>query len=726
MYARFVILALLLAGVAVADQLPPGVEQQGNVITMQPVADSDMPGGDTEAGRRPDTAKVLSTADHDLFSSAFDAADRGDWPRALALAAQGGNATARLIIQWRYLQDRNAKAPFAEIDAFLKNNPEWPRRGTLFVRAEEALDPAAAPATVIAWFGGRDPISAIGMIRLGDALIAAGKTAKGRQLIREGWMAGSFDPEQELAIVQKDGAYLTPDAEQKRLDNLIWDSQYTAARRQMARVDDASQRIAQARIALRSNPRRGQREVAELSADLAADPRLKFDRARAARRLGDDDAAQALLLAAPTRDLLKSHTFEVWNELHIEAREALKDKKGQTAYKLVSNTGLTAGSEFADAEFFAGWIALRVLKEPRKALAHFQSMTAGVSRPISLSRGHYWQGRAYEDLGDAANAWQHYKTAARESDTFYGQLALARIEASPVLHVATVKTGPLPSRAAFEGDVLVRALRVLADLGSQDLMRTFALRYQELHPGAAHTKLLAQALVGMGFRDVAVRVTKVLGYDGPTLPAYAYPVITVPDYRGQGAGPEPALVHALIRQETEFDPDAVSRAGARGIMQIMPRTARRIARQADLPYRPNRLTTDITYNMQLGMVEIAGYLNDWNNSLIVSAAAYNAGEKNARRWIDTFGDPRTPGVDPIDWIEQITYGETRNYVQRVLENLQVYRNRLAGRDQKLRIIEDLYAPNPPPAGILKYTPPPVPVPEPKPETKFSGAKPAGN
>jgi soluble lytic murein transglycosylase len=360
----------------------------------------------------------------------------------------------------------------------------------------------------------------------------------------------------------------------------------------------------------------------------------------------------------------------------------------------------------------AGWIALRFLKDPQTALPHFKKLENGVSRPISLARARYWQGRAYEDAGDAASAWQQYRDAAKASDTFYGQLALARIDAHPLLHIRGVATGDLPPRAAFERDDLVRAMRVLADLGAQNYLRYFALHYQELHPDAGHAKLLAEALTGMGFRDVALRVAKVASYNDITLVPYAFPVIAIPAYRGPGNAPEPALVLGLIRQETEFDPESISSAGARGIMQIMPSTARRTARLADLPYRPNDLTSNTTYNMQLGMTEFAGHLGDWNNSLILAAAAYNAGPTNARRWIATFGDPRSPNVDPIDWIEQIPFAETRNYVQRVIENLEIYRSRLAGRDLPARILADLYSPNPPPVKVLAYTPPPVPVPKP--------------
>jgi soluble lytic murein transglycosylase len=708
-------LSCLLLGAAAADPLPPGLVQQGGVISMQPVGEGDQTAADGEAGLRPG-AHFLSPADHDLFVRAFDAADRGDWPQALALAGNGSNPMARMLIQWRFLQDKNAKAPFADIDAFLKNHPQWPRHGTLVTRAEEALDPASAPAAVIAWFGSRNPLSATGMIRLGEALIATGKQGWGTKLVRDGWAAGVFEPAQELAIVEKDGALLTPDVDRRRLDNLIWADQLTAAKRELARVDDASQRLAAARIALRSDPRGGQRVAAELAADLASDPQLLFDRARAARRLGDKDATLALLMATPWRELIKQRSFPVWNEVHIAARQALQDGKPDIAYQLVSNTGLTAGSEFADAEFISGWIALRFLKDPAAALPHFEKLAGGVSRPISMARGAYWLGRSYEALGDEAKAWQSYSTAAAAPETFYGQLALTRIEAAPVLRLKSARADAAPSSAAFERDELVQAMRVLGDVGAQGLLRAFALRYQELHPDLAHVKRLAQALTEMGFRDVALRLAKVTGYDGPSFAQYAYPVIPVPAYRGPGPAPEAALVHAIIRQETEFDPESVSRANARGIMQLTPASARLNAKRAGLPYKPNLLTTDVSYNMQLGMTEFSGYLSNWGN-VAVAAAAYNAGESNAKRWIASFGDPRSGAIDPVDWIEAISYGETRNYVQRVVENLQVYRSRMGGRETPLRILSDLYAPNAAPQLKVLAQPAPVLVPAPVLEKK---------
>ncbi|MBU6297495.1 MAG: lytic transglycosylase domain-containing protein [Alphaproteobacteria bacterium] len=714
----------MLAVIAAQAQTPPlpeGLTQQGGVIMMQPIADSDRPSDAEPAGpieHREGTSHVLSPADHELYTKAFDAADRGDWQMARRLASQGHDAMASRLVQWRYLLDRNSGVSFAEIDTFLKANPDWPLRSTLQVRAEQAVDPATSPAAVIAWFGGRNPISGLGKIRLGDAMIAAGRLTQGRALVRQGWVEGSFQRDQELAIVQKDGAYFTPETDRDRLDSLLWRGDIDGAQRQMARVDDTTQRLAKARIALSMNPQKASKIVSELSADLASNPVLLFDRARAARIMGDDDEAEALLMRAPLKTLTKLHPSRVWPEINADARQALQDGKSRLAYDLVSDTDLTSDLPFAESQFMSGWIALRFLKEPHTALIHFKKLEDGVSRPISLARAHYWQGRAYEQLGDDADAWQQYRAAATDPETFYGQIALARIEAQPVLHIRSTAADD-PPRSVFERDDLVRAMRVLADLGSQNFLRYFAERYQTLHPGAGAVRQLAQTVTDMGFRDVALRIAKMAGYDGIVLPSYAYPVIDIPRYRGPGNAPETALVLGLIRQETEFDAESISSAGARGLMQVMPSAARRNSRLAGLPYRPNKLISDIDYNMQLGMTEFSGYLDDWGNSLILAAAAYNAGPTNARKWLAAFGDPRSPNVDPIDWIEQIPFSETRNYVQRVIENTEVYRSRLAGHDQPLRILADLYGTNPPPKPLV-YTPPPpapqgsVPVPAPRP------------
>jgi soluble lytic murein transglycosylase len=238
-------------------------------------------------------------------------------------------------------------------------------------------------------------------------------------------------------------------------------------------------------------------------------------------------------------------------------------------------------------------------------------------------------------------------------------------------------------------------IKVLADLGQAESLRSFVERHAESHSSPRHIKRLMMMLNDWGYPEIAVRLAKSLGYAGVPMPQFSHPVIALPAYVGPGAAPDPALVHGLIRQETEFDAYAISSAGARGLMQMMPASAKVAAKQANLPYRPEALLSDPTYNMQLGMTEYRVHLDRYGGSLILAAASYNAGPGNSRKWVAANGDPRTPGVDPIDWIELIPFGETRNYVQRVLENAQVYRARLAGKDVALRILPDLYAPGTP-------------------------------
>ncbi|MDE2071963.1 MAG: transglycosylase SLT domain-containing protein [Alphaproteobacteria bacterium] len=721
----FLCAAALAAGTAAASAagspapprqpLPPGLTQQGGVIMMQPITDSDS--GETgdekvpppSPERRPGSITALSAADHDLYTKAFDAADHGDWTAARGLADQGHDPVARRIITWRYLTDRNGGASFAEISGFLRDYPDWPLRDVLLARAEQAMPAGMDPGAVIGWFAGRTPETGIGKVRLGEALMATGHRSEGIALIRKAWTDDSFEPYQERAVIAAHGDILRPEDEQARLEHLLWRGDLDGARRQMSRVDAGARRVALVRLALQRDPAKGIRMERNLPSALRADPGLIFDQARALNHNGDGDEVPGLLVRAPTRELARIGPGRMWGELAVAARQALKVQDYRTAYRLVSNTGLKNSVDLADAEFLAGWIALRFLHDPESALPHFRALTQRVGRPISLSRGHYWMGRAYEAEGDLAKAVQSYRLAADIPDTFYGQLALARIESAPRLSLPDTPADPAGVRAAYEKSDIVRAIHVLGDLGAGNLLRLFAVRYAEDHTNAGSIDLLAGDLTRMGFRNVAVRVAKIASYSDISLPSYSHPVIALPRYAGPGTAPDEALVLGVIRQETEFNEAAVSPAGAVGIMQIMPSTARHTARIAGLAYRPSGLRDDTPYNIQIGMAELASDLTQWDGSYILAAAAYNAGNSNVERWIATYGDPRDPGVDPVDWIEQIPFSETRNYVERVLENIEVYRDRLAGHSQPLQILADLYRPRAPAEHVLKYVPPAVPT-----------------
>ena len=687
----------LIAGAQTLPAVPPGVPpspaRSGDVVMMQPIADAG-------PGPRQGRIRVLSASDHDLFLRAFEAGTRGDWIAARNLASQGQNSLARRLVEWRYALDKNSGATFAEIDAVIKdtdsktNGATWPLRGTLQARAEAQITPELPAATVAAWFAARTPNSSIGKIRLGEALLATGEKTRGAALIRSGWAEGSFDTVTEQAILQNDAASLTPQSDRARLDNLLWRSEITAAKRQVTRVAAAD--IFNARIALNSyGLPRAQPSLDSLRD--SSDPDLLFDWSRALRLADRDREAHVLLLKVPAAPMVRDHAARWWGEINVQARDALSSGDPRLALALVEHAGLTSGDQYAEQQFLAGFIALRFLKEPNPALAAFQRLDAAVARPISKSRAQYWQGRAYEALGDTANALAHYRQAALYPETFYGQLAQARIDPTPLLHlndsvVEAAGTGEL------DGDALMPQIKILAELGQAESLRLFVDRDVETYPSPRHTKRLMLLLTDWGYPEIAVRLAKGLSYTGTMLPAFTHPVIALPSYPGPGDAPDPALVLGLIRQETEFDAYAISSAGARGLMQMMPASAKTAARQAKLPYRPDALLGDTRYNMQLGMTEYRAHLDRYGGSWVLAAAAYNAGPNNAKKWLAANGDPRTG--DPVDWIEQIPFGETRNYVQRVLENAQVYRARLAGKDAPLRILENLYAPGRPSMPVL--------------------------
>src|SRR5258708_7149163 len=317
-----ILAAAMVSGALLAraeENLPPGLVRSGGVIMMRPISDGETSNTFSVREHRPGTIRVLSTADRDLLTRAFDAADRADWASALSLAAQSHDDTGRKLIEWRRLLDKSSGATFSDLDTFIKSNPGWPLRETLYQRAESAIGPELAPSGVVAWFGGRTPASSIGRIKLGEAMIVSGRETEGRNFIREGWREGFFDPPQEATVLQKDGRYLTPDDDRARLDNLLWRDLIGDAKRQLSRVDARTGRIGEARIALRTQPEQAGRVLEKLSAYDATDPSLLFDRARTAPHLGNNQQAESFLLRLEPRGPARAHPPAAWNVVNAEA-----------------------------------------------------------------------------------------------------------------------------------------------------------------------------------------------------------------------------------------------------------------------------------------------------------------------------------------------------------------------------------------------------------------------
>ena len=662
------------------------------VRMMAPIPDKPAPAPASAAKRKAAPARTATAADHAVLVQAFAAAGR-DWNRARRLAAQAGSQVGRLIVEWRYVLDETSGANFETINAFLDEHPNWPRHDALTIRAEKTMPAEFDSNAVIGWYANRAPLSGLGMIRLGTALMETGKRAEGEALIRKAWIERTFTPADENDIVAAHDDVLGPPEQKARLLRLLANDDIGGARRQMQRVDAATQRLANGLLKIKASPATAKAVLASFPESARNDPELLFEAARALRRRGQDEDAWALMTKAPVdKDALV--LAERWSvERQIMARDALRAGQPDLAYQFASAPALDAdvGATFMDAEFLSGWIALQYLHKPDLAFHHFDRLAKGVTYPISVARAHYWLARTDEAMNHPDDAAAEYRIAAAYPATFYGQLALARIADSPILHVKATVSDPLPSeRAGFETDDRVQAIRMLSEFGDRANARLFALAIASDPPDPKRLQLLAQLMATVGDSAMSVRVAKNASYNEVYLPSYLHPVLALPNVRGDA--PEPALVLGLTRQESEFDPGAVSSAGARGLMQLMPASAKRAASISGLAYRPKNLTTP-AYNMQLGMATLSEYLDRWDGSYILAIASYNAGPANVRNWVDVYGDPRDAGVDPIDWIESIPYPETRNYVERVLENLEVYRNRLSNADQKLGILADLYRPN---------------------------------
>lgn len=617
-----------------------------------------------------------------VWQEAGQAVRTGAWADARRLAEASGHPVAAKLVRWLEWTRDDLLASPAEIAAFLEANPGWPSATRLQRLIEERLDPAAPDATVVAWFDRRPPESHAGRVAYGAALIRLGRIDDGNAVLRQAWIEGSLRADEEQDFLARFSAALRPADHAERLDRLVWASETLGAQRMLPLVDASRRRIAEMRLRLRAG--RGTEGLGALTDAERADPGLYFDLVRHYRRAEDDTTAARLLTSSPPEQVRPAVW---WVERNVLARRTLRLGDSAGAYRIAATHGYTEGSPLAEAEFLAGWIALRFRNEPARALEHFSRLDKAVSMPISSARGAYWMGRAAEAMGDRAQAMAQYQRAARHLTTYYGQLAAERIglATAPDWVVAPAVEPSPADAAAFAARELVVATDLLLAIGETQAARQFVLRLLLDAKTPVEHALVATLAQRAGHPNLAVLAGKRAGYDGYHLPGAAFPVQMTP----AAEDIEPALVNAVIRQESMFDPAAVSSAGARGLMQLMPATARQLARQTGEPYSAQRLTADPGYNVALGSRYLADQVRSFEGSYILAVAAYNAGPGRSRQWVQDYGDPRTGQTDPVDWVEMIPFSETRNYVQRVMENLQVYRWRLAGAGTPVALSADL-------------------------------------
>ena len=611
---------------------------------------------------------------------AFRAMTKARWGEAMAAFRKVKDPLVRKTLVWYRLQSRTSGASFAQIARFMRRNPHWPLQARLIYRAERAMGWGARDRAVLAFFKDKKPRTIVGAMRLAQALRRAGKEKPAVALIKATWQRGRTYGRQEKQFIQKFGADLSADDYAARAHFMLYHRKFRSARRYItankAQFGPDQVALFKLRMQLLRRWRTPKTKVAamleKVPEKLRGHQALQHDLIRWHRRQGRLDEAWKLLKAIPASAEPRK---KWWHERAWLARVSLRAGRARLAYAVARSHGLKEPRLRYEGEWLAGWIALRFVKSPRLARPHLAGLYERAQWPVSKARGAYWLGRTAEAARDRKAALKWYRLAATHVSTFYGQFALAKLGRREfTLPRGTAITAA--DRVAFERTELVRAARRLHALKQRQIVRWFVFAaYRNAKTPAA--RALASALgVELGRLEAAVRTAKYAGKHGQLFVESGYPVIEVP----AEIGPEPALVLSLIRQESEFNYEVVSWAGARGLMQLMPRTARSTARSIKARYNYRALTRDPDYNMKIGSAHLKELIDKFDGNYVLVMAAYNAGAGAVKFWLRVNGDPRGRSNERmIDWIEAIPVDETRNYVQRVMESLQVYRARLGQR-----------------------------------------------
>ncbi len=643
-----------------------GVAVAAWLVASPPSRADEFSAGETAAARA-----AITSFDKGDVTGAYDTAEHAHFPLLVKL------------VTWLDLTRPGTSADFPTISAFVDRNPDWPSQALLKKHAEDAMTDATPPAQVIKWFQTFSPQGPNGAGRYVDALTTSGKRDEASATARQFLVDGTMTSAQLIEFASRYQSMLRQVDFELRADRLVWAGHYDDATQLLPYLSPKTRAIIQARIALGSQSSTAESQLASLSPEDRNDLGVLYERMRWLRRQDRDSEAIALLSIAPPT---LPHAELWWSERAVLARHALANGDPRAAYDLSRDHRQATGSALADGEWFSGWVALRFLNAPKDALVHFDQMKSSVSTPISVARAAYWAGRAEDALDEHAAAERDYATAAKHIGTFYGQLALARIKPS-----ARLVLPPQPMIAgldarAFSNRELVQVTQLLADIGLSSRGDPFVRRMVDL-ARTPEDALLAMRLAKKNNSLAAeVQVSKKLMQEGMPLLADGYPVI------GEmgPTEPEPPFVHAIIRQESMFDAGAVSPSGALGLMQLMPTTAKSVAGKLKIKrFSTATLTTDPRSNVRLGAAYLADMVDRFNGSYVMAAAAYNAGPGRVSGWLRDSGDPRPKLDDTIDWIERISVTETRNYVQRVMENLEIYRARVAGGSAPNEIDKDL-------------------------------------
>jgi soluble lytic murein transglycosylase len=633
------------------------------------------------------TAPTVATSPLDLTAvkQAIDLVRKNRQDEATNVENSITDPLARKLVEWVILRSEDGSGDFSRYKGFIAGNPSWPSIPLLRRRAEATLwQNPPDPQTVIAFFADDPPRSAKGHFALARALLMRGEVALASAILHEAWRGDAFSSDLEGQAREAFAGLITPADDAARMDDRLYADDEDAALRAARHLDAAARAVAEARIAVIDQAANARALLDAVPESARHEPGYIFSRIQWLRRADKVVEAAQLLIATRHEAAKFVDVDQWWVERRLIARKLLDLGDARLAYEVVNGAAIPRDENYrGERHFTAGWIAFRFLHEPVVALSHFARIAEGVSNPITLARAYYWQGRAAEAASREQDARSFYRQAAYYPTAYYGQLARAKLGLDEV----TIRALPEPA-AEHRTLEISRVFEILYGIDERDLVAGIAA---DLGDNATDTAALA-TFASIAARHHDARATLLIGKGalrrGLPFERYAFPDFGVPDYRQIGPAVEPCVVYAIIRQESAFNPRVVSSANAIGLMQVTPAAGRDTAKRFNITFDQRRLSQDVAYNAQLGTAELGNDIANWRGSYILAFVAYNAGPRRAKEWVEQYGDPRNPKIDPIDWIERIPISETRNYVQRVLENMQVYRA-LVQNNPKLLIEADL-------------------------------------
>ena len=625
----------------------------------------------TPESKGPLETKTLNNKDFEISKVVFDYVDRKQWKLALSDAQKMQDKTIYTLVNWMYLIDSQSGASFNEYFIFIKNNKDWPRINRIKYLAEHKINfDNNTPSSIIEYFTNNPPLSGFGKLRLAEALLENNQAEKSKSLVKDGFKDAELSKNDLRYFSKIFKKFLTQQDYTLRADYFAYEAKYQDLRDTIEYLNPDYQKLYNARAALFTK-RSADNLIAQVPQYLKEDPGLIYDRIKWRRKKARFDDALTLINQSAS-DSLERNQYLAKERLSI-ARDKIQDKEFKTAYEILKDHRLKDGSDYAEIEWHLGWLALSFLNQPDAALAHFLRMNAAVSYPISKARAAFWIGKTYKKLGQVnqANTW--FKTGSQYGTTFYGQLSHKEIDEKKFSINNSFKFSEEKYEEFKKNNPLAKSVIVLKELNRTRYTKDILKHLGDVDQNKTAEEISMAGLLAQDIEryDFAIQIAKNASYKNLNFLEISYPKIEVPKQIKDQKILDSSVILALIRQESEFDTSATSRVGAKGLMQIMPATGKLLSKVTNIDFSREKLTRDKDYNLALGSYYISD-LDDLFGSQYLAFAAYNAGPNRVEKWIKTHGDPRKKQIDAIDFIELIPFHETRNYVQRVSENINVY------------------------------------------------------